>query len=71
MFSHADDNGQGSLALAFADQPAEGDEVSEQAGAEVYLAPELVEPLADTRLDVQQGPEGPQLALVRQPSEPS
>ncbi len=70
VFSHADDNGQGSLALAFTDQPAEGDEVTEQAGTEIYLAPELVAPLADTRLDVQQSPEGAQLALVRQPTDP-
>ncbi len=69
VFSHADDNGQGSLALAFAEQPAEGDEVTEQAGTEIYLAPELVAPLADTRLDVQHSVEGTQLALVRQAAE--
>lgn len=66
MFSHADDNGQGTLALAFTEQPADGDAISEQEGTEIYLAPELVEPLADTCLDVQTGPDGPQLALVRQ-----
>lgn len=66
LFTNADDNGQGVLALAFTDQPASGDEVTEQDGTEIYVAPELAGPLADQRLDVQDTPTGPQLMLVPQ-----
>ena len=64
VFAHADESGQASLALAFAEQPSEGDQVTEQDGTEVYVAPELAEPLADSTLDVTDGPDGPELTLV-------
>lgn len=64
VFAHADESGQASLALAFADQPSEGDQVTEQDGTEVYVAPELAEPLAESTLDVTDGPNGPELTLV-------
>jgi Fe-S cluster assembly iron-binding protein IscA len=69
VFAQADETGQAALALAFADEPAEGDQVTEQDGTEIYVASELAEPLAESRLDVEQTPEGPQLALVPQNDE--
>jgi Fe-S cluster assembly iron-binding protein IscA len=67
--AQADETGEAALALAFAEAPAEGDEVTEQAGTEIYVAPELAEPLATSMLDVEDTPEGPQLALVPQDDE--
>ena len=54
------------LSLAFAEVPAEDDEVSEQQGTRLFLAPEVVEPLAGAALDVEETPEGAQLVLTAQ-----
>jgi Fe-S cluster assembly iron-binding protein IscA len=69
VFAQADENGDPALALAFAEEPVEGDEVTEQNGTEIYVAPELVEPLAGSMLAVEDTPEGAQLALVPQADE--
>lgn len=66
VFANADENGQAALAVAFAQEPAEGDQVSVQSGTEIYVAPEVAEPLAESALDVEETPEGPRLALVPQ-----
>ena len=69
VFANQGESGEPTLALAFAEEPAEGDQVTEQAGTEIYVAPELAEPLADSKLDVEDTPDGPQLALVPQGDE--
>ncbi len=69
VFAHPDESGEAALALAFAEQPAEGDLVTEQDGTEIYVAPELAEPLAGSTLDVTEGPDGPELTLVPQGDE--
>jgi len=69
VFAQADDDGQAALALAFTEEPAAGDQVTEQGGTEVYVAPELAEPLADQLLDVDETQDGPQLTLVPQDDE--
>lgn len=69
VFAQADENGQAALALAFAEEPVEGDQVTEKDGTEIYVAPELAEPLAESLLDVEDTAEGPQLALVPQEDE--
>ena len=66
VFAQADQNGQPALALAFAEEAVEGDLVTEQAGTEIYVAPEIAETLADQTLAVADTAEGPQLALVPQ-----
>jgi Fe-S cluster assembly iron-binding protein IscA len=66
VFAQADETGQPALAIAFTEEPVEGDEVTEQAGTEVYVAPELAEPLASQVLDVEETPEGAALTLVPQ-----
>ena len=41
-----------SLHVSFTDAPAEGDEVGESEGLQVFVAPDLAESLADQLLDV-------------------
>lgn len=69
VFAQADEQGEPALALAFAEEPSEGDQVIEQDGTEVYVAPEVAQPLADSVLDVDDTPEGPQFRLVPQESD--
>jgi Fe-S cluster assembly iron-binding protein IscA len=69
VFAQPDESGEAALALAFAEEPVEGDQVTEQQGQAIYVAPELAEPLAGTVLDVADTPEGPQLTLVPQDNE--
>lgn len=66
VFAQADETGQPALALAFSEEPLEGDQVTEQDGTAIYVAPELAEPLAGSVLDVEETHEGPQLTLVPQ-----
>lgn len=58
-----DDDANTVLALGFIEAPAEGDQVTDQAGTDIYIAPEVAEPLADTVLDIEETPEGAQLIL--------
>lgn len=69
VFAQADESGEAALALAFSEEPIEGDQVTEQEGTQIYVAPELAEPLAGSVLDVEDTPEGPQLTLVPQDDE--
>jgi Fe-S cluster assembly iron-binding protein IscA len=69
VFTQAGNDGHATLALAFVQEPAEGDQVAEQGDTEIYVASELAEPLAEHMLDVEDTPEGPQLALVPQHDE--
>lgn len=61
-------DGRVGLGLEFADTPAEGDQVTEQHGTRVIVAPEIAEELADLTLDVipdpsSNGQSAPQLVL--------
>ena len=40
------------VALGFTDAPADGDQVTEQDGLRVFVAPELAAPLEDAAIDV-------------------
>lgn len=42
------------------------DQVSEQEGTRIFIAPEVVEPLATAALDVEETPEGVKLVLTEQ-----
>jgi Fe-S cluster assembly iron-binding protein IscA len=66
VFTQSGNDGQATLRLAFAEEPIEGDQVTEQSGTEIYVAPELIEPLAEHKLDVEDTSDGPQLALLPQ-----
>lgn len=59
-------DGQASLTVGFAENPAEGDEVTEQAGTEVYIAEQVAGPLADSLIDVEQSEGGVQLVVKPQ-----
>lgn len=61
-------DGQVGLGLEFAETPAEGDQVTEQHGTRVIVAPEIADELAELTLDVVPDPSSngnaaPQLVL--------
>jgi iron-sulfur cluster assembly protein len=51
--------------ITFEPGPAEGDQVLESEGTTLCVDPDLVEPLADTVIDAEQTPQGPQLVFRR------
>lgn len=55
-----------SLGLAFADVPAEDDQITESEGTRVFLAPEVAVPLEEAALDVRDTPEGSTFVLTAQ-----
>lgn len=59
-------DGQTGLAVGFAEAPAEGDEVTEQAGTQLFVAEELTDPLAESVIDMQDTERGPQLVVKPQ-----
>lgn len=61
-----DPSGQVGIALQFAEVPEAGDEVTPTDGPDVYVAPELAEPLSGSLIDVDDTPEGPQLVIKPQ-----
>lgn len=68
LFPVQSPDGDVGLGINFTDQPAAGDEVTEQHGTTVIVAPEISEQLADLTLDVAPDPSGngerpPQLVL--------
>lgn len=54
--------------LEFVETAGDEDAVAEEAGTKIYVAPEIVEPLADSVMDVQDTGEG--LSFVFRPQEP-
>lgn len=71
LFGEPQAGGGVSLGLTFAEVPAEDDQVSEQQGTRVFVAPEVIEPLASAALDVQETPEGAKLILTTQEPGPA
>jgi iron-sulfur cluster assembly protein len=67
--TQADDDGQPAIALGFVEAPVEGDQLVEQDGTKVFVAPELIEPLAEMVVDVEDTPQGAQLAIRPQDEE--
>ncbi|MGH2427845.1 MAG: hypothetical protein ACRDGV_02990 [Candidatus Limnocylindria bacterium] len=54
IFPEAADAGEVTIGLGFADAPAAGDQVTEQEGMKVFVAPQLAEPLDNAMIDVAQ-----------------
>jgi Fe-S cluster assembly iron-binding protein IscA len=52
VFPEAAEPGEVTIGLGFTDAPAEGDQVTEQDGLKVYVAPELATPLEGAAIDV-------------------
>ena len=68
IFAQRDEQGEIGIALAFTEQPEDGDQVTETDGTAVFVAPELAEPLSDSLLDVEDSDEGTHIVLTDQPS---
>lgn len=68
IYAQRDDAGDVGIALAFAEEPQDGDQVTETDGTAVFVAPELAEPLADSVLDVTETDDGTQIVLSDQAS---
>ena len=54
VFPETAQPGEVTIGLGFAEQPAAGDQVTEQDGMKVFVAPELAAPLEDAAIDVTQ-----------------
>lgn len=52
VFPESTEPGEVTIGLGFTDAPAEGDQVTEQDGLRVFVAPELASPLDDAAIDV-------------------
>lgn len=69
--AQVDDEGI-ALGIGFAEEPEEGDQVTEEHGTRVYVAGEIADQLSDMSLDVvpdpsTDGASAPQLVLRQQP----
>ena len=52
VFPESTEPGEITIGLGFTDAPADGDQVTEQDGLRVFVAPELAMPLDDAAIDV-------------------
>ncbi len=68
IFAQRDEQGEVGIALAFAEAPEDGDQVTQTDGTAVFVAPELAEPLSDSLLDVEDSDEGTHIVLTDQPA---
>jgi len=63
FFAHASSETGTEIGLDFVPGPAEGDQVSEQEGVSVFVAPEVAEPLKEAVIDAKPVNGAPQLVL--------
>jgi Fe-S cluster assembly iron-binding protein IscA len=63
VYSDSTDDGQQAIRLGFADEPFEGDKVTEDEAARVFVSPDLAEALDDIVIDVDQAGEETRLVL--------
>src|SRR5437660_7108953 len=66
VFGQREATGGMALRLAFTDAPARDDEVTEQNGTRLFVAPEIAGPLSFAALDVEPTADGPKLVLIDQ-----
>lgn len=66
VFGEPQPEGEMGLGLTFAEVPAEDDQVTEQEGTRIFVAPEVAGPLASAALDVAETPQGTKLVLTEQ-----
>lgn len=52
VFAETANDDEVSIGLGFTDAPAAGDQVTEQEGLKLFVAPEVATPLTDTAIDV-------------------
>jgi Fe-S cluster assembly iron-binding protein IscA len=65
IYAEASEPGEITVALGFTDSPAAGDQVTEQDGLKVFVAPEVAEPLQDAAIDVTPADDGAQRLVFR------
>lgn len=58
-----------SIGIGFTEAPAAGDQVSEQDGLKIFVAPEVAAPLTDTAIDVTPAGDGAARLVFRPQSE--
>lgn len=66
IYAQRDEQGEIGIALAFAAEPEADDQVTETDGTDVYIAPELAQPLSDSVLDVREAEQGHELVITNQ-----
>lgn len=59
--------GRTSIGIAFTETPEQGDQVAEQEGTKMFVAPEVAEPLSEAVLDTEESPDGLRLTLKSPP----
>ncbi len=69
VFAETSEPGEITIGLGFAESPAQGDQVTEQEGMKVFIAPELAAPLEDAAIDVTKADDGASRLVFRPQSE--
>ncbi len=69
VFAEASEPGEITIGLGFTDAPAQGDQVTEQDGLKVFVAPELATPLEDAAIDVTKADDGAERLVFRPQAE--
>ena len=65
IYAEDSDPNEITIALGFTDAPATGDQVTEQDGLKVFVAPEVAAPLQDAAIDVTPADDGAQRLVFR------
>jgi Fe-S cluster assembly iron-binding protein IscA len=65
VFPESTEPGEVTIGLGFTDEPAPGDQVTEQDGMRVFVAQELATPLEDTAIDITPGSNGASRLVFR------
>ena len=70
VYSDKNDEGQPTVAIAFAADPMPGDEIAETGGIRLFVSPEVAEPLSEAVIDVT-GDDGASQLVFRPREEPT
>jgi Fe-S cluster assembly iron-binding protein IscA len=65
IYAEASEPREVTIALGFTDSPGKGDQVTEQEGLKVFVAPEVAAPLEDAAIDVTPANDGAQRLVFR------
>jgi Fe-S cluster assembly iron-binding protein IscA len=65
IYAEESDPNEITIALGFTDAPATGDQITEQDGLKVFVAPEVAAPLQDAAIDVTPADDGAQRLVFR------
>lgn len=65
VFAETTEPGEVTIALGFTEMPAQGDQVTEQEGLKVFVAPEVAAPLDEAAIDVTKADDGASRLVFR------